>query len=252
MKKIVSLFAVTAAMAGSAHAGVILSDNFDSYTTGNLVGQGGWTQTSTVSTNQIQVTGGALVIGSTGGQDIYNGLGTLSTASGSILEADFSLDMVTPTTTATTGDYFFHFGTTLGGTSGFYGKVFAKTDALGNLYLGLSTLSTSTITYGAALTEGVAHTISLIYSFNGGIGLDTLALSVDGNSYATYTSLGADTAPNSIVEANVRQGTSGNYPSLTLDNLVVSYTAAVPEPATFAIMGLGAAFLGLRRRHKLA
>jgi hypothetical protein len=29
-------------------------------------------------------------------------------------------------------------------------------------------------------------------------------------------------------------------------------TAVVPEPATFAIMGLGAAFLGLRRRHKLA
>jgi hypothetical protein len=29
-------------------------------------------------------------------------------------------------------------------------------------------------------------------------------------------------------------------------------TFVVPEPATFAIMGLGAAFLGLRRRHKLA
>jgi len=247
MKKIVSLLVVSAAMALSAKAATIFSDNF-TYSDGNLVGNGGWIQTSNTSTNPVQVTSGAAVIGIGGGQDIYAALSsTVSTSAGSVLEADFTLTSITAT--ATSGDYFFHFGSSLGSTGGFYGRVFAKTDASGSLYLGISTVATTSIVYGSALTGAVGHAISLTYSFNGGSGLDKMSLSVDEVGYLNYTAIEA--SPTQLVQVDLRQGgtSAGAYPSVTIDNLVVT---ATPEPATFAILGLGAAFLGFRRRRKLA
>ncbi len=50
------------ALANPAQATIYLSDDFSTFTSGDLVGQNGWTQLPTSATLPLQVTGGKVVI----------------------------------------------------------------------------------------------------------------------------------------------------------------------------------------------
>ena len=59
---IVGVIAVYGAVVNSAGAVLYISDDFSTYSNGNLVGQNGWTQFTTSGTLPIQVTSGQAVI----------------------------------------------------------------------------------------------------------------------------------------------------------------------------------------------
>ena len=77
MKKLFTTLSAFVLTALAAHAQtVVFSNDFGTgYTNGNLVGQNGWTQTSTASNNPIQILNNQAVLG-TSGQDIWKALDT--------------------------------------------------------------------------------------------------------------------------------------------------------------------------------
>src|SRR4051812_6549668 len=91
--KIGSLATAVFSMLDASSLGtIILTDNFDSYAAGDLVGQGGWLQTSTTATNPIQVTAGKSLSFINSGQDIYKALSSVVThTNGSSVFAGFDV-----------------------------------------------------------------------------------------------------------------------------------------------------------------
>src|SRR5258706_3089560 len=70
----------------------IFWDNFDSYSAGNLVGQGPWLQTGASATTPIQVSGGRAALG-TSGQDVNAPFSSpLSLVAGNSFYIGFTLD----------------------------------------------------------------------------------------------------------------------------------------------------------------
>ena len=250
--------AVVGLLAGISMSGVyadtILSDNFDSYTNGALVGQGGWLQTGATATNPIQVSSGTVLIGSAGGQDVYDPFSSSQTLS-SLSSITITLD-ITVTSAAAGGDYFVHLGTTSGGTSGFYDKLWAKSTTGGYL-LGVSGITTTaaSIGYGTTVLDlNTTYSISLTWNIVSGASNDTFDLFVNAAPYVSTAFLGTDTEPTSVAEVAFRQGSSTASPGVTVDNLAVTTVAAVPEPGTVAMvaLGLGVVVFSIRRRRTMA
>jgi hypothetical protein len=107
------------------------------------------------------------------------------------------------------------------------------------------------VTYGTTeLDLGTTYGISLTWNMVDGASNDTFDLSVNAVGYVSGAFLGTDTEPTVIAEANFRQATASSSAALSVDNLAVTTTAAVPEPATVALIawGLGAAVWGARRK----
>lgn len=272
MKKIlavsmlVPLFAAT-----SVHAAVLFSDNFNSYTVGNLagttanaVGQGTWAQTGATATTPIQVTAGGAVALATG-QDVYSPLSIPTTlADGESVY--FSFDISVSSATAT-GDYFLHFTPNAGNSTQFYSRLFARS-ATGGFELGWLGTSggAATPTYGTtALLFDTTYQVVMAYNYfsatptnsTGAIYVDpTDPVLANNTAYVPetlWTASGTTTAStNSIAAVNLRQA-AGNAAILTLDNLVVGTAfsdVVIPEPTTAVLVGLGALLLvnNLRRR----
>ncbi len=233
--------------------GLSLSDNFNTYTPGNLVGQGNWLQTSTVTTNPIQVTGGAVVVGNTG-QDVFKPftggtltLGTNPATSATSVTATMDINV---SAAAAAGDYFFHFTPTTTTTNIFIDRVFIKSSGTG-FVLGLGSAASAAATYGTTvLSLSSIYTIATTYTVVAGTSNDTFDITVGGVSYLSGVVL-VGTEPTTLASVAFRQGGGPSAaPSLTVDNLSVTYTG-VPEPqeygVAFALM-LGALIL-FRRRH---
>jgi hypothetical protein len=246
----------------SAKAVPVFADSF-TYPTGNLVGQGPWLTTGTVVTSPIQVTaGGAAAVGPTG-QDVFAALSTpLNNVAGNSLFIGATINV----SAAGSGDYFLHLTTTVGSTSGFFDKIFAKSTT-GGFVLGASDNS-STGTYGTGvLSFGTSYRIVLEEDYVAGDKNDTFELyvsptdlTVPGNNaaYESFTWTSTASEPATLAGVNFRQGGgSAVAPTVAVDDLDVSGTFSdastftVPEPSTMALFGLGAAIAGLvsfRRR----
>ncbi|MEA3188286.1 MAG: trimeric autotransporter adhesin [Chthoniobacter sp.] len=234
----------------------VFSDSF-SYPNGNLVGQGSWTQTGATATTPIQVSGSAGVVGNTG-QDVYAALtsGTIPyAANNSKILTTLSANV---TASQSVGDYFVHLGTTVGSTSGFYDKIFAKSGtSSGILLFGLSG-NAATGVYGTTeLTLGTTYNLLTVWTFKGGASADTISLYVnpttaDGSgdtAYLNYTFLASEAAPTGLSEVNLRQGSSTAGPTVTVDNLGVQFTA-VPEASVVGALAIGAILLLTARRRR--
>lgn len=260
MKKIILAVAVSSILAVNfADGSVAFSDNFNSYTNGNLagtttdgLGQGTWRETGATATTPIQVNNGAIVMAT--GQDIYSPLTTpLTLADGDSVY--FSLD-INVTTAAAAGDYFLHFTPNAGNSSLFYSRLFVRSVA-GGYELGW--LGTSggagTPTYGTTvLSFGTIHQVVMAYDYSATTPTNSsAAIYVDptdpnranNTAYvsALWTASGTVTPDtNSVAAVNLRQA-AGNAPSLTLDNLFVatgfSDVVGVPEPSTVVLASLG-------------
>jgi len=243
---VLSALAVAGA-ATTARATIVLSDNFDSYTNGNLSGQGGWTATAAAAT-PMQVAGAAdkYVQLGTSGQDEYKAFSSsLPHTDGNSIETSFTLNA---SAAQATGDYFSHLSDPAGTTSNFYQRLFAKS-ATGGYVLGLLGTSGGTPAYGTTvLPFNQDQTVDIVWNFVPGTLNDTFVVKVNGSPYLNYTwdPTSAAEPTTALSAANLRQGSGTAAATVQVDDLVVQGT--VPEPtalATLALVGLG---LARRRR----
>jgi len=265
MKKLAALLTVILSFSGQwSFASPVFSDSF-SDPNGPLLGQspqigtGAWTITGTSVVNPIQVNTGLVQLTTTG-QDAYAQLSSAvdTTAGGSIF-VGLDLDV---TAAQNTGDYFMHFCSSVGGTSGFYDKVWAKSSGSG--YVLGSQDNSGTVTYGSTvLAFGTTYRLVTEEDFVSGAANDTFAffinptdLSVAGNNsaYLNATWSGATAEASTYAEINFRQGTASAAASETVDNLIVSSSfsdvSVVPEPSSL-VLGLSGGFawlVALRRK----
>ena len=257
-KAILTLFTI-AATALAAHAQtMVFSNNFGTgYTNGNLVGQSGWTQTSTATNNPIQILNNQAVLG-TSGQDIWKAFDTpvvLSNNLGGYLltTAVFSINSA-----QAAGDYFFHLSSPTNTTSFFFQRLYARS-ATGGFQLGLSvssTNTTNTLVWGSGILNlSETNTAVLKWDFLAGGSNDPVSVFVNpigdlltNTSYATAT--WGSLEPTNLAALNLRQGTATNAPTAFFDSITVQ---VVPEPSTYALLALSAAGLAgyaARRRRR--
>lgn len=266
MKKLFFAAASLVLVGQAAHATINFSDDFNSYTNGNLagtsqdaVGQGTWKQTSTSATSPVQINNGAVTLG-TSGQDIYSPLTTpISLTDGTSFY--IGLD-VSVTSAQAGGDYFLHWSTPAGTTGTFIERLYIKSSGSGFVF-GYDGSSGGTVNYSSSvLNFNTDYRLVLSYTAVAGTVNDTFALylnptdGVEGDNTAYMTSgyVGTGAEANTVSAINFRQGSAGSAPALTADNLVVATTfgeaAAVPEPAVASLCGLAALGFYLRFRKK--
>jgi hypothetical protein len=252
----------------------VFSDNFNSYSAGNLVGQGPWLQTSTATATPIQVASGRAVLG-TSGQDVYAALpgGAITLADGNNFYIGLNL---TVTSAQAAGDYFLHWTPTAGNTSLFYDRLYAQSSGTGYV-LGWMESTTSTSipalpVYGTTvLSFSTDYRVVVAYHDVAGALNDTGAVYVNpfsdpvnegGNTaYLTKTTWTTANAENEAIAAlNLRQGSGSAAPALTVDDLNASTTFSdvttftqvpVPEPTSLSLLGgfgLLAWYISRRRR----
>ena len=243
MKLFLPLTAALVAPAALCSGAVLYTTDFGTgYTSGTLVGQSGWAQTGTTTTNPIQVTGAAAVVGPTG-QDV-NHLYTATVLSGVTPTITLEASITINTNGNTAGDYFLHLGD--GGTANFYLRLYARSAGAGLFNLAMTTSSGAVLagSWGGNLTVGSTYAITMAYNFVSGLANDTGSLLVNGAAYSTAQTSGVDSV--SFSSVNLRQGGGASAPNVTVDNIVVS---SVPEPNAAALLG-SIGVLGLVRRRR--
>lgn len=231
----------------NAQSQVVFSDNFNSYTNGNLAGQGAWTQNGASATTPIQVNNGAVVVG-TSGQDVNALLTTgLSWANTSDYAFNFGAT-INVQSVAAAGDYFMHWSPTTNSTV-FLSRLFAKSDGGSGFQLGyLETSGTGGATvYGQSLLLNQDYSVVIRYNANAGALNDTADIFVNGNLYLSDTWTTTTVESTALGAVNLRQGTAANAPLVTVDNMFVE-VVPVPEPTSMALIGLGMAGLLIFRR----
>ena len=261
---------ILAATAGSAHAGVLFSDLFN--TNGALLGStpgtsgGNWTITGSSVVNPLTVTGNKLVVNNTG-QDAFSALtAPVTTTDGTSLYTGFTVNVSAATAG---GDYFVHLANPAAtSATNFYQRIFVKSSGTGYVIGLASNSGTGAVTtYGTTvLNFGTDYKVVNAWNF---AATDTMNLyvnptdAVETNNVAEvagYTWTGA-AEPTTLAAVNIRQGGAATGATLTLDELTVANTfaeaagfAAVPEPGSLALIGLsvlpGVAVLRRRRAAK--
>lgn len=222
----------------AANAQVVLSDTF-SYPDGPLVGAAGspWT-TNTGTAGEQNVISGELFLDDNETEDTIAPFSTAATSN--VVQATFNLrDSTLDIPSSGTGDYITHFVTSGGA---FFGRVFTLTSTGGpadDFLLGISTTSaTPTATLATPLIAGTNYSVTVSYNF----ATDLASLSVAGIGSVTATDA-VDTANLNRYQFRQTASTGDQF----IDNLVVTI---VPEPATWAMIAVGAGLLGATQRFR--
>lgn len=244
-------------LAGSAQATVFVSDNFDSYSPGNLAGQGAWTAFSSAGTEPVQVVGDAnkqiqLVQGGTR-EDVVIPLGQ-EMGSGDKWYAGYTVTVNGPVTAA---EYFAAFRQFLGGTNYFPTKVGVAphdgSDFTFYIHQGSgSTMAPYTKNWETGLSAGVPYRLVVSYEYSTGIGelwVNPVAeLGPDGSAKI----LTQNQAGSALIEADQYAFRQGSFAAGTVfvDDVIIGtgWAEVVPEPATLSLLALGLLPLLRRRR----
>ena len=249
MKKLLTIIGLAAASSlTGAQAAILIQDNFP--TNGALVGTtpatGGIWQTLSGTAGSLGVSGNALQIVSANTQDAESDFA----ASQSItLYSSFTLNM-SATLPTTGGEYFASYRDG----AGYDGRIFALRPtgtAAGKFRLGISNEATASfINWASDLDTGTNYQI--LTRFTQGVGAsDFITLWVNPTDISS-TSISTDAADlgASLTAFAFRQ--AGNSGNSAVDNLVVATTFAevIPEPTTWALIGLGSAFALSRIRRR--
>ncbi|MDX2080238.1 MAG: PEP-CTERM sorting domain-containing protein [Terrimicrobiaceae bacterium] len=254
MKKTLTIIGLALASAVGAQA-QILVDNFNTYSNGNLVGQGGWVQTGTTATNPIQVSGGVVTLVQGSNQDANRPFGSAVTT-GSI----YYFATINVSAKNATGDYFLHLGD--GGTSAFGARLYARSAGAG-YQLAWGGSSTAPTTFGAELSFSTNYNIVFRYNIIAGAANDTGSLyvstgtfdSVETNNtpYQNVTTWTGGTEVSSFAAIYLRQGTNTGTETIDQVRVATTWAQAIPEPSTWALIGLGTTvvLMGIRRRRSI-
>jgi hypothetical protein len=239
-KKLTTLLFIIACYSGWGQV-TLLVNNFEF--TGNLTANG-WTAHSSSALNPIATTTGLTFTGYSG-SGIGNGASIKGLSSsedvnitfssqntnGQNIYASFLVNVNDISTTAKTGDYFFHLGSPSSPNTtftAFAARVFAKFDATGNVNFGLS--NTSTATYGTTnFSKNTTYLIILKYTITSGTGADPLSLWVfsQGQDFSTEPSSGAEVVntttngTDAISGIGLRQG-GANQPEVIIDGIRIA------------------------------
>lgn len=233
MKKINLLFFVLF-FAIAANAQSLLIEEFNYLPNTDLLSQGGWALTSTatptikVSPSSISYPGypssgtGNEVMLSNTGQDLNKSF--TAQTSGKVY-ASFLVKVITATIT---GDYFFHVGANVIGSS-YFGRVFAKTNAAGKLAFGIQYTSGGTITptYSDFVYDlNTTYLIVLKYDINGVASNTSIVVNPALTSSEPVTgwltdAQGTGTKPANIGSVALRQGSPTSAGSVLIDGIHV-------------------------------
>jgi hypothetical protein len=272
MKKII--FTLTtlavAALTVQAQTTVLSNDFGTNYTDGNLigpvgsaagtVGQNGWTQTGAfASGSPITISNGQAVLPSASGQDGWKAFtSVVSNTAGNYMLTTVGL---TVTNATLAGDYFFHLSSPTNTTSAFFQRLWARTNASGQLNFGLTVAATNastSITWGStAFSLNTTYAAVMKWDFISGISNDIVSLFIDPigsietwTPEASVTWNSATAEPANLAAANLRIGGGTTTPGVLVDSIEVQL---VPEPSTYALLalsGLALAGYAARRRRR--
>jgi hypothetical protein len=225
-----------------------------------LVGQNGWNQTgdATATVAQTVSNGTALLPSGAAGQDTYNAFSSTvnSTVYGDYLISTINFSITNAANT--TGDYFFNLSSPVGTTSVFFQRLYSRNATEGGGFqLGINGASAaSSAVYGSTvLSLNTPYKAVIKWDFISGTLNDTLTLYVNPtdpiltNNTPYATSSFTTTEPTTVAAANLRIGSSAATPGVLVDSIQVEH---VPEPSTWALIGIGTAFVLWRIRRKKA
>ncbi|MEO6034963.1 MAG: PEP-CTERM sorting domain-containing protein [Verrucomicrobiota bacterium] len=272
MKKLLLSILLVAAASSGLRAQVYLSDTF-SYSNGDLTNVSSLKWTSHSGTTPLNVVNGQAFIqqadATTGRQD-DNSLLMLSGSpvtfipdgnannNDNFLYSSYDVNF-SALPSSTLGSYFGHFKTD--GASQFYARVGANTAgaAAGTFRLVIANGNWSTTTppvsFAQDLSLGITYTV--VSRFNLDTKISTLWVNPVDETSASVSAADTFTFSGNLDSYALRQGTSTGTPTgapgdLTVDNLLIGRTFAdvlpIPEPSTFALLGIGGLAVLLRRR----
>jgi trimeric autotransporter adhesin len=250
--------ACVATAATFSNAAFVLSEPFDAYTNGPLLGQGGWTITGTSVVNPFAVSGAAdkEVAMLTTGQDAYRAFAApVTKVDGSAIYTGVNINV---SAAQATGDYFLHLSDPAGTTGNFYQRLFIRSSGTGYV-VGMLGSSGGSAVYGTTVIPfNTDHRLAIAWNFVAGALNDTFSIYLDPTSTiegsntaylsAAWTATGAEPAA-TIAAVNLRQGTASSAATLTVDDISVAtdFASVVPEPTTLGLLA-GLSVVGLRRR----
>lgn len=262
MKKLITT--IIALVAINLNAATYLVDDFSTgYVNGNIVGQNGWSQTSTTPTNPIQYQDGKAIVNTTG-QDVWKALTTqVVKTSGNTLYIRVDLKIASA---FANGDYFLNLSDPAGTSSNFYQRLSARSSSAG-FQLGLQSASGtgSAMTWGTTVLDfNTEYTIVMAWDFVAGTLNDTFSLYINPND-TNRSLLTAEletvnwlsttgSEPAAFISAiNLRQGSATAAPLVHIDYLSVGDSLGdvginvIPEPSTYASLLIGLILLGLMK-----
>lgn len=263
MKNLILSLVVLASFNFVAHSAPVFSETF-TYPNGPLLGQGtpAWTITGTSVVNPLQVSSGVVPMANTG-QDAYRAFDSAITP---VDGTSFYYGLTLNLSAAGTGDMFAHTTPTVGNTTSFYVRLYAQASGTGYVLGYLETSGTgSAVNYGTTVLDfNTPYNVAVAYDFVAGPTNDTARVYInptsntelDNTAYITDTWTTATAEATNYAAFNLRQGGGIIAPTLNgIDNIAVStlfsdvaQVTVVPEPSTYALLGMSGLALLLRRR----
>lgn len=241
--KLTSLLVLSSA--ATMNAAVLVNEDF-SYADGDLttVGAPDWTAHSGATGTLLQVSGGAAVITHGGGSREDANIGFGAIGGPGLLTASF--DLVVSDDAPIVGsdfEYFAHFFSD--GAFDFRSRTdIVEPTAGGDFALGIATTSsTADSTTSIDFSFDTVIPVEITLNFDGAEIVSTLTA---GGETITGTTVTEDAS--SLSQFALRASGSSSNETVTVDNLVIDFTAAIPEPSSALLAGLG--FLGLLRRRR--
>jgi hypothetical protein len=266
------LFLAIAAVAlpNQARATLLINDNFSTFSSGNLVGQNGWTQLgAVVSSLPLQVSGGKVVI--PGAQTVDNQDAWKDNSAGVVLPPGsgttsifYGLDLTVQSAPVVgaggfTSPSYFAAVYNAAGAGGFANERLSAMQVSPTTYeLGarVTGQSTDPFTFGAPLNYGTLYNVVVQADMVAGAGNDSLEIFVNGSPYLTHPMGAGSSDPTGIgsfVISQFASATVGNVgATIGAVRMATTYAeaAGVPEPSTLVLGSLAALGLisAVRRR----
>jgi hypothetical protein len=223
---------------------ILLTNDFSTYSSGNLVGQSGWTQIGATSNLPLLVDAGKVSMQQGTAQDASNAF--TSTNSGSI----YYFSQINFSAKGATADY--PLSLYQGGSYG--ARLYAKSLNTG-YQLAWGGGTTAPTTFGVQLSLNTTYNIVMRYDIVAGAANDTGKLYVSQNSFNSDESLNTPyqdvttwtggTELTSFSDAVIRQGSNSGTLTVGQFNVATTFSEVipVPEPSTWALIGLGSALV---------